>query len=104
MTDLLPDPHGDPRLQLQIPDGKWQLLAGWLLLVLGVLLSFGSTGAGGPLLAIGSGLLAWGTGSRWLHHIEQKQVISMHWQIEIMKRQAATCRAALPAVDTPPHP
>jgi hypothetical protein len=89
-------PQHDPRTILQIPTGSGQLWLGWILIVLG-LLAFAINGAAaGALLAIGSGFIAWGTGARWLHHIEAKQML-------IMERQAITCRCQVsPTVDAPP--
>lgn len=95
----------DPRLALKIPTGTVSLWIGWVLFGIGLFAFVANSSAAPGLLALGSGFLAWGTGARWLHHIEEKQVLLLNWQIETMQRQAITCRMPLaePAqVDEPP--
>lgn len=100
----------DPRARLQIPDGSWQLLLGWVLFVLGILVAFANAPAGGALVAIGSSFLAWGTGARWLHHIEAKQILIMERQAVTHGIVLAMATAQLPPqvgtvlVDGPPVP
>lgn len=65
----------DPRFSLQIPTGKGQLWLGAILFFFGLWASIASSALGSPLLAAGTGFLAWGTGARWLHHIEAKQLL-----------------------------
>jgi hypothetical protein len=81
----------DPRFMLKIPTGTGQLILGGILLFFGIWGSIAGSSVGAALLAIGSGFLAWGTGARWLHHIEAKQLL-------IIERLHAP-----PVVDTPPR-
>jgi hypothetical protein len=90
----------DPRARLQIPTGDWQLFLGWVLFVLGILVTFGSGAAGGVMVAIGSSFLAWGTGACWLHHIEAKQILIMERQTQI--HAAVLAGLPPPLVDAPP--
>lgn len=70
----------DPRFALQIPTGRGQLWLGWILFFIGVWASIASSALAPALLAAGTGFLAWGTGARWLHHIEAKQLLIIEQQ------------------------